>query len=52
MVGAGKAVESSVVQIIDSGVLNEETDNEEDEEEDDYRLQAKERGYLRNPDEE
>lgn len=55
MVGASVVVESSVVRIVDSGVLNEEeTPNEEDEEDEDeydYRLQAKERGYLRNPDE-
>ena len=54
MVGASVVVERSVVRIVDSGVLNdEETPNEEDEEDEDedtYRLEAKERGFLRSPD--
>jgi hypothetical protein len=54
LVGANVVVERSVVRIVDSGVLNdEESSNEEDEEDEDedgYRLQTKNRGFLRNSD--
>ena len=54
LVGANVVVERSVVRIVDSGVLNdEESSNEEDEEDEDedgYRLQTKNRGVLRNSD--
>ena len=54
LVGANVVVERSVVRFVDSGVLNdEESSNEEDEEDEDedgYRLQTKNRGFLRNSD--
>ncbi|KAK8823207.1 hypothetical protein WA538_002355, partial [Blastocystis sp. DL] len=52
--GTSSGDPSCVVRIVDSGVLNdEESSNEEDEEDEDedgYRLQTKNRGFLRNSD--